>query len=154
MRGNPEVLGLLAELLTNELTAINQYLLHASTCANWGYHRLAEKLGEESAGERQDADKLVERILFLDGTPDLMQLHEIRGGATVKEMLERDLEMEYAAIAALEAAIAKCRALGDNATEALLTEILVSEEHDAHWIESQLELIRQLGETNYLTQQL
>ena len=154
MKRTDEILVLLGELLANELTAINQYLLHAETCEHWGYRRLGEKLREESAGEASHRDVLVDRILFLEGAPDLSRYHPLRTGATVKEMLEGDLALEYAAIAALEAAIAKCRALGDNATEDLLTRILVDEQDDTHWIESQLELVRQVGEQNYLARQL
>ena len=154
MKGHNDVVALLGELLANELTAVNQYLLHAETCANWGYHRLADKLHEESEGERQHAAKLIERMMFLEGTPDLGRYHAIRGGTSVKELLERDLEMEYAAITALNDGITLCRARGDNATEDVLTEILTSEVDDTQWIESQLELVRQVGEQNYLAQQL
>lgn len=154
MRGNDEILALLGELLANELTAINQYILHAATCADWGYHRLADKLREESGGERGHADLLIERILFLEGVPDLMRYHPIQRGQTVREMLEHDLAMEYAAIAALDAGIATARARGDHATEDLLTRILVAEQDDTQWIEAQLALMRQVGEANYLAQQL
>lgn len=154
MRRDDQLPALLNELLGHELTAVNQYLLHASTCERWGYQRLAEKLHEESAGERTHADMLIERILFLEGTPDMQRYGTIRGGATVKEMLEAALALEYEAIAALEAGIAKARALGDNATEDLLTQILVAENDDTQWIESQLELMRQVGQQTYLAQQL
>lgn len=154
MRGNDDVLALLGELLAHELTAINQYLLHAETCANWGYHQLAEKLREESEGERRHASTLIERMLFLEGAPDLGRYHPIRGGRSVKELLERDLEVEYSVIAALNDGIAKSRTCGDNATEDLLTRILVAEQDDTHWLEAQLELIRQVGEQNYLAQQI
>jgi len=154
MRGNEALLGLLGELLANELTAINQYLLHGEMCEHWGYRRLATKLRDESAGERSHADMLIDRILFLEGTPDLARYHALRSGSTVKELLESDIQLEYAAIAALEQAITRSRALGDNATEDLLVKILVAEQDDTHWLESQLELVRQLGEQNYLAQQL
>ena len=154
MKGKDEVLTVLGDLLANELTAINQYLLHGKTCDNWGFHRLGDKLVEEASGEREHADKLIERILFLEGTPDLQRYHTVQAGATVKDLLELDLQMEYAAIAALNDGIAKCRANGDNGTEDLLTRILVAEQDDTNWIEAQLELIRQLGEQNYLAQQL
>jgi bacterioferritin len=154
MKGNDDVLALLADLLAHELTAVNQYLLHAEKCANWGYERLANKLREEADGERQHATMLIERILFLDGTPDLGRYHAIRDGGTVKELLERDLELELEAIAALEAAIARCRDCGDNASEDLLVGIVTAEQEDTQWIESQLELVRQVGEQNYLAQQL
>jgi bacterioferritin len=154
MKGKDDVLAVLGDLLANELTAINQYVLHGKTCDNWGYHRLGEKLLGEAAGEREHADKLIERILFLEGTPDLQRYHTVQSGTTVKELLERDLEMEYAAIAALNDGIARSRASGDNGTEDLLTKILVAEQDDTNWIEAQLELIRQVGEQNYLAQQL
>lgn len=154
MRSNDEVLTLLNDLLTNELSAVNQYLLHAETCDNWGYSRLATKLREASLEERKHADLLIERILFLEGTPNVQRYHAIRAGASVKEQLERDLELEYAAIAALNDGIAKARDCRDNATEDLLTTIIVCEQDDAHWIEAQLELIRQVGEHNYLAQQM
>src|SRR5688572_6501192 len=102
MRGNDELIALLNDLLTNELTAINQYLLHAATCERWGYHRLAAKLRDESTGESSHADMLIERILFLEGTPNAQRYNTVHGGVTVKELLEADLAMEYAAIAALE----------------------------------------------------
>ena len=154
MQGNAEVLALLNELLRHELTAINQYLLHAETCGRWGYEQLASKLREESAGEREHADMLIERILFLDGVPDLQRYDTIRPGDTVKAQLEHDVQLEYAAIAKLNDGIAKCRACGDNATEDLLTKILASEQDDTQWLESQLELIRQVGEQNYLAQRI
>lgn len=154
MKGKPDVLAVLGDLLANELTAINQYLLHGKMCEDWGYHRLAEKLTGEAGGERGHADTLIERILFLSGTPDLNRYHPIQGGASVKELLEKDLQMEYDAIAALDDAIARCRAAGDNATEDMLTQIIVAEQEDTQWIESQLELMRQVGEQSYLAQQL
>jgi bacterioferritin len=137
MKGDDDVLALLAEM-----------------CADWGYHGLAVKLREESEGERRDATMLIERILFLEGTPDLGRLHAIATGTTVKALFERDLAMEYTAIAAYEAGIVTSRERGDNATEDLLTKILVSEQEDTHWLEAQLELMRQIGEQNYLAQQL
>jgi bacterioferritin len=154
MKGTDEVLAVLADLLANELTAINQYLLHGHTCDNWGYKRLADKLRGEAGGERDHADKLIERILFLEGTPDMQRHHPIVAGATVKEILEHDLAMEYGASGALNAAIEKCRSLGDNATADLLTQILAAEQDDTQWLEAQLALITQVGEQNYLAQQL
>jgi bacterioferritin len=154
MLGNQEVLALLNELLTNELTAINQYFLHAKMCGDWGYEQLAAKLREESLGETEHADALMERILFLEGAPNMQRYHTIISGKTVKEQLEANLEREYAAIAALNQGIAKSRELGDNATEDLLTTILVAEQEDTQWLESQLELMSQMGEQNYLAQQI
>jgi bacterioferritin len=154
MKGNEDVLSLLNDLLTNELTATNQYLAQAAMCANWGYARLAAKLREDSDDERRHADLVIARILFLEGVPNMARYNELHVGATVREQLENDLQIERAAIGFLNRAIATARAAHDNATEDLMTTILVAEEGDAHWIESQLELMRQVGEQNYLAQQL
>jgi bacterioferritin len=154
MKGNDDVLKLLAQLLTNELTAINQYFIHAKMCENWGYERLAHKVREESIDEMRHADQVISRILFLEGIPNLQALGKLRVGETVKEQFESDLQLEYSAIAFLNQGIAACRAAGDNASEDLFTRILVSEEEHTDWIETQLELIRQIGEQNYLAQQI
>jgi bacterioferritin len=154
MKGNADVVALLNDLLTHELTAVNQYLGHAKSCENWGYGRLAVRLHAQSIDERQHADLLIARILFLEGTPDLQRYETVQTGQTVREQLEHDLRLEHAAIAMLDGGIEKCRARGDNASEDLLTRILVSEQEDTHWLESQLELIRQIGEQNYLAQQI
>lgn len=154
MKGNEEVLNLLNQLLTNELTAINQYFIHAKMCQNWGYDRLAKKIRDESIDEMKHADQIISRILFLEGVPNLQKLNKLRVGETVKEQLESDLQLEYAAIAYLNQGIATARTIGDNATEDLFTRILVSEEEHTDWLETQLELIRQVGEQNYLTQQI
>src|SRR5690349_8777439 len=154
MKGNDQILQLLNDLLTNELTAINQYFVHAKMCENWGYERLAHKIREESIDEMKHADQLISRILFLEGVPNLQKLNKLRVGETVKEQLESDLQLEYNAIGVLNQGIAAARTIGDNATEDLFTRILVSEEEHTDWIETQLELIRQVGEQNYLTQQI
>ena len=154
MKGNEEVLNLLNQLLTNELTAINQYFIHAKMCENWGYGRLAAKIREESIDEMRHADMVITRILFLDGVPNLQRYHKLHVGETVKEQLESDRELEYAAIAFLNQGIKSAREINDNATEDLLTRILVSEEVHTDWLETQLELIRQVGEQNYLAQQI
>jgi len=154
MKGNDEVLTLLNLLLTNELTAINQYFIHAKMCENWGFQRLAAKVREESIDEMRHADMVISRILFLEGVPNLQRLNKIHVGETVKEQFEADLQLEYAAIAFLNQGIAKTRDIGDNASEDLFTRILVSEEEHTDWLETQLELIRQVGEQNYLAQQL
>ncbi len=154
MKGDEQVLKLLNDLLTNELTAINQYFVHAKMCANWGYNRLATKIRAESIDEMKHADELISRILFLEGVPNLQRLHKLNVGETVREQLESDLQLEYGAIAFLNQGIAACRSIGDNATEDLMTKILVAEEDHTDWIETQLELIRQVGEQNYLAQQL
>jgi len=154
VKGNEEVLQLLNQLLTNELTAINQYFIHAKMCENWGYERLAAKVREESIDEMRHADQVISRILFLDGVPNLQRYHKLHVGETVKEQLESDLQVEYSAIAFLNQGIEACRKAGDNATEDLMTKILVGEEQHTDWLETQLELIRQIGEQNYLAQQL
>jgi len=154
MKGNEEVLSLLNQLLTNELTAINQYFIHSKMCENWGYDRLAAKIRLESIDEMRHADQVVTRILFLDGVPNLQRYHKLHVGETVKEQLESDRELEYAAIAFLNQGIKAAREVHDNATEDLMTKILVAEEEHTDWIETQLELIRQVGEQNYLAQQI
>ena len=154
MKSSEEVLTLLNNLLTNELTAINQYFIHAKMCENWGYLRLAEKVRAESIDEMRHADTVISRILFLDGVPNLQRLHKLRVGETVKEQFESDRELEYSAIAFLNTGIKACREAGDNATEDMMTKILVSEEEHTDWLETQLELIRQVGEQNYLAQQI
>jgi bacterioferritin len=154
MKGNEEVLTLLNQLLTNELTAINQYFIHAKMCDNWGFDRLGAKLREESIDEMRHADLVITRILFLEGVPNLQRYHKLHVGQTVKEQLETDLQLEYAAIAFLNQGIKLTRDTGDNASEDMMTKILVSEEQHTDWIETQLELIRQVGEQNYLAQQM
>ena len=154
MKGNEEVLNLLNQLLTNELTAINQYFVHAKMCQNWGYERLAAKIREESIDEMKHADEIIGRILFLEGVPNLQRYHKLHAGETVREQLESDLQLEYSAIAFLNQGVDAARRAGDNATEDLMKRILVSEEVHTDWIETQLELIRQVGEQNYLAQQL
>ncbi|MEO7729615.1 MAG: bacterioferritin [Kofleriaceae bacterium] len=154
MKGNDEVLTLLNLLLTNELTAINQYFIHAKMCENWGFERLGHKIREESIDEMRHADQVISRILFLEGVPNLQRYHKLHVGETVKEQLESDLQLEYAAITFLNQGIDTARKANDNATEDLFTKILVSEEQHADWLETQLELIRQVGEQNYLSQQI
>ncbi len=154
MKGNEEVLNLLNQLLTNELTAINQYFIHAKMCQNWGYDRLATKVREESIDEMKHAELIISRILFLNGVPNMQRYHKLHVGETVKEQLETDLQLEYAAIAFLNQGIEACRKATDNSTEDLMTRILVSEEEHTDWLETQLELIRQVGEQNYLMQQM
>ena len=154
MKSTEEILTLLNSLLTNELTAINQYFIHSKMCENWGYERLAHKIREESIDEMRHADQIISRILFLEGIPNLQALNKLRVGETVKEQLESDLKLEYSAIDFLNKGIDVARAAKDNATEDLLTKILVSEEQHTDWIETQLELIRQVGEQNYLSQQI
>ena len=149
MKGNDEVLTLLNNLLTNELTAINQYYVHAKMCANWGFERLAHKIREESIDEMRHADQVISRILFLEGVPNLQRYNKLHVGETVKEQLESDLQLEYSAIAFLNQSIEVARRVVDNATEDMLTKILVGEEEHTDWLETQLELIDKVGIANY-----
>jgi len=154
MKGNDHVLELLNLLLTNELTSINQYFIHAKMCANWGYQRLAKKVRDESIDEMKHADEIIDRILFLEGVPNLQRYNKLQVGETVKEQLESDLGLERSAIEFLNQGIHAARGVHDNATEDLFMRILVAEEKHTNWIETQLELIRQVGEQNYLAQQI
>ena len=154
MKGVKEVIDLLNEVLAGELVAINQYFLHAKMCKNWGYLRIAAKVRQESIDEMKHADQLADRILFLEGLPNFQRLDRLTIGQTVPEQLKADLELEYRAIKRLNDGIRLCRDKGDNATEDLLTHILVSEEDHADWLETQLKLVEHLGEQNYLAEQL
>ena len=154
MKGNDDILRLLNDLLTNELTAINQYFIHAKMCDNWGYERLAHKVREESISEMKHADELIERILFLEGVPNLQRLDKVRVGETVNEQLKLDLKLEEVAVARFNKAIALAVEVADNTTRELLARMLKSEEDHVNWLESQLELIDQVGEQNYLAQQI
>lgn len=154
MRGHQQVIALLNDVLTAELTAINQYFIHARMCENWGYERLWKKIREESIGEMRHADELIERILYLEGVPNLQRLGKVNVGETVPEQLRLDLEVEREAIRMLNAGIETARSLGDNGTRELLENILEGEESHANWIEAQMSLIAQAGEGNYLAQQI
>ena len=154
MKGHDQIIQLLNDVLTAELTAINQYWIHARMCENWGYARLWDKVRAESLGEMKHADQLVERILYLEGVPNLQKLGKVNVGQTVKEQFRLDLEVEKAAIKALNAGIETSRSLGDNGTRELLESILEGEEDHANWLEAQLTLIEQVGEANYLAQQI
>src|SRR5579864_2677930 len=154
MRGDPRIVDLLNEVLTGELTAISQYFLHAKMCLNWGYDYLGKKIYEESIDEMKHADKLVERILFLDGLPNLQRLGKLSIGQGVIEILKSDLALESQTVPRLNAGIQQCRDVGDNGSEALLTRILVDSEGHVDWLEGQLELVKQVGEAHYLAQQI
>ena len=154
MKGDPKIIDLLNEILTGELTAINQYFLHAKMCQNWRYERLYEHIRKESIDEMKHADMLIERILYLEGLPNLQRLGKLNIGQSVVEMLKNDLGVEQVAIPLLNRAIAECRQAGDNGSEALLTDILRSEEHHVDWLEAQLEQVKQVGEAQYLSQQI
>jgi bacterioferritin len=154
MKGDARIIDLLNEVLTGELTAINQYFLHAKMCQNWGYKQLAEHIRAESIDEMKHADMLVERVLFLEGLPNLQRLGKLNIGTTVVEMLQNDLSVENTAIPVLNRGIKLCRDVGDNGSEELLTRILVSEERHVDWLEAQLELVKQLGAQLYQSQQI
>ena len=154
MHGESVVIDLLNDVLTAELTSVNQYFADAKMCANWGYERLAEKFREESIGEMKDADALIERILYLEGMPNLQRLGSVRIGETVPEKLQLALELETAAIARLNAGIATCVSADDHGTRELLDHILEGEEAHADWIETQLTLLGQIGDAHYLAQQI
>ena len=154
MKGDSKVIDLLNEVLTGELTTINQYFLHARMCRNWGYVYLGEKIRKESIDEMKHADELIERVLFLDGLPNVQRLGKVMIGTSVPEILKNDLGAEMLAIPLLNRGIQLCRDVGDNGSEHLLTKILVSEEEHVDWLEAQLELIKQIGDANYLAQQI
>jgi bacterioferritin len=154
MHGDDEVIELLNDVLTAELTAINQYFLDAKMFDNWGYGRLGKRFRDESIDEMGDADKLIERILYLEGHPNVQRLGAVRVGESPPEKLALALDLEREAIQRLNRGIARCVEKSDNGTRDLLAEILKGEEGHADWLESQLELIRQVGEAQYLAQQI
>jgi bacterioferritin len=154
MQGDEQVLELLNEVLTAELTAINQYFLDAKMFDNWGYLQLGEKFRSESIGEMKDAEKLIDRILYLDGHPNLQRLGTIGIGETPAEKITLALQLEKEAIERLNRGIALSVNRSDNGTRDLLEEILEGEEDHADWLETQLTLIAQIGDAHYLTQQI
>jgi bacterioferritin len=154
MLGSANIIELLNEVLTAELTAINQYFVASKTCGNWGYQRLAEHFKTESIDEMKDAEALIERILYLEGHPNLQRLGTVMVGESVAEQHRLDLQLESDAIARLNRGIALCTEAGDHGTRELLETILTGEEEHADWIETQLELISQIGEAHYLAQQV
>jgi bacterioferritin len=154
VKGSNKVVDLLNQVLTNELTAINQYFLHARMCENWGYERLWHKIRDESIDEMKHADEIIERILYLEGLPNLQRLGKLNIGQTVEEQLRSDYEVERQAIPVLNQGIELCRTEGDNGTADLLEDILEDEEEHANWLEAQLGLIQQVGLQNYLAEQM
>ncbi|MCY7343173.1 MAG: bacterioferritin [Pseudonocardia sp.] len=154
MRGDAEIIALLNEQLTSELTAINQYFLHAKMQQNWGLTKLAAYTRSESIDEMNHAEKITDRILFLEGLPNYQRLGTLRIGQTVPEQLEADLSIELAVVERLRPGIIMCREKGDATTAGLLEEILADEEHHIDYIETNLELVRKLGEPLYLAQLL
>ncbi len=154
MKGDPQVVDLLNEVLTNELTGINQYFLHARMCENWGYDRLYERNRHESIDEMKHADEVIERILYLEGLPNLQRLGKINVGEDVPEQLRLDYELERTAIATLNRGIELCRKVGDNGSAELLEDLLEDEEDHANWLEAQQTLLAQVGVQNYLAEQI
>ena len=154
MKGNDKVLKALNESLKAELTAINQYFLHSSMCHNWGYEKLAKKQRQESIEEMKHAEKLLERILFLEGAPNMTDLHPIKIGSSVKQQLESDLALEMRALPQLNDAIKLATEAGDNASRELFEEILVDEEQHVDYLEAQLGIVKEIGLELYLAQQI
>jgi bacterioferritin len=154
VKGDAKVIAVLNQVLKAELTAINQYFLHAEMCENWGYHKLANHTRKESIEEMHHAEKLMERILLLDGTPNMSDYFKINVGANVKEQLRNDLQVEYDAVKRLNAGIETCVDAGDNGSRDLLEEILTDEEEHIDYLEGQLHAIAEMGIENYLAQQL
>jgi bacterioferritin len=154
MKGNPQVLDALNRALTIELTAINQYFCQAKMCQNWGFHKLGAKHYEESMGEMKHAEKLIDRILFLDGVPEIARYDVIRVGTDVKEQFENDLQLEMKGVNTYNEAINFCAQVKDNGTRDLLEEILIESEEHVDWLEQQLHLIATVGLENYLTEQM
>ncbi len=154
MRGDPEVIEALNDVLTAELTAINQYFIHHKMCENWGYQRLSKKKKEESIDEMKHADSIIERVLYFDGIPNMQRLHPIRVGENPIEQHKVDLAVETEAIDRLNQSIALCREKGDNGSRELLESILESEEESADWLEAQLHIVDEIGAERYLAEQI
>jgi bacterioferritin len=154
MKGKPEVIEVLAKMLKEELGAISQYFIHAEMCETWGYKKLSDHTKKESINEMKHAEKLIERILFLEGTPNLNDMPKLVVGKDVKSQFQNDLALEKNAVAEYNAVIATCRNAGDNASADLLQVILADEEEHVDFLEEQLSLIESIGIQNYLAQQV
>lgn len=154
MKGDSKIIEALNAVLTSELTAINQYFVHAKMCENWGYKRLAAKKREESMEEMKHADGVIERILFLDGVPNMQRLSPVRVGEEPVEQHQLDLELELDAAKRLNESIALCRDKADNGTREMLEVILKDEEESIDWLESQLHLVKEVGRERYLAEQI
>ncbi|MEE9264299.1 MAG: bacterioferritin [Vicinamibacteria bacterium] len=154
MQGDPQVIEALNDVLTAELTAINQYFAHAKMCENWGYQKLAKKKREESMEEMRDADAIIDRILYLDGVPNVQRLGPINLGEDPVEQHKADLDLEKAAVERLNEGIALCREKADNGTRELLEGILKGEEEAVDWLEAQLHIVDEIGKDKYLAEQI
>jgi bacterioferritin len=154
MQGNPKVIAELNSALKEELTAINQYFLHAEMCENWKYEKLGNFIKKQSIDEMKHAEALIERILFLDGIPTLTELMQLSVGQNVREQLESDLKLEIGAVAQYNAAIRVATDAGDNASRELFERLLKDEESHVDWLEAQLHQIKEIGYERYLSQQI
>jgi bacterioferritin len=154
MKGNPKVIAALNEALKEELTAINQYFLHAEMCENWKYPRLSKFIKKQSIDEMKHAEVLIERILFLDATPTLTDPMQLTIGKNVKEQLESDLKLEIGAVAMYNNSVRLCRDEGDNASRELFERLLIDEEEHVDWLEAQVYQIQEIGYERYLSQQI
>ena len=154
MKGDAKVIAFLNQVLKAELTAINQYFLHSEMCENWGYERMAKLVKKESIEEMVHAEKLMERILYLDGTPNMSDYFKINIGATVEAQIRNDLQLEYDAVKRLNDGIKLCIAVNDAGSRELAEKILSDEEHHIDWLEAQLHVISEMGIQNYLAHQL
>jgi bacterioferritin len=154
MKGNEKVIDVLNQVLRKELTGINQYFMHAKMCKSWGYEKLYKHIWDESIEEMKHADEVIDRLLFLEGSPSISSYDKIMVGATVKQQLENDLGLEIAALAVLRPGIRTCLEASDDASKHLLEKILIEEEQHVDWLESQLRQIDEVGYQNYLAQQI
>jgi bacterioferritin len=154
MQGDPQVIEALNEVLTAELTAINQYFIHHKMCENWGYQRLSTQKRGESVDEMKHANDVIERILYFDGVPNMQRINPVRVGEDPIEQHRLDLALETDAIERLNKAISLCREKGDNGTREMLEGILLGEESGADWLEAQLHIVEQIGRENYLMDQI
>jgi bacterioferritin len=154
MKGDDEVLQLLNDVLSAELTAVNQYFIHARMCENWRYRHLAKSMRDESIGEMKHAEEIIDRVLYLDGVANMQKYMRIRVGLTIPDMHRFDLELERDAVGRLNAGIELCRSKADNGSRLLLEKILADEEQHIEWLEAQLTQIEAVGLENYLAQQI
>ena len=154
MRGDTKVIEILNEVLTSELTAINQYFVHSKMCSNWGYEKLAKEKRDESISEMKHADSIIDRIIYLDGVPNMQRLSPVRVGEDAAEQHKNDLAVETEAIERLNRGIELCVAKSDNGTRELLESILKDEEEGADHLEAQLHIIKEVGVEAYLAEQI